>query len=241
MSERVQKFLANHGIASRREIERLIKAGEVQIDGKACILGQRISGDENVVISGNRLRLNLAVKERALLYHKPCGEIVSKHDPEDRPTVFENLPKLSSGRWISIGRLDVNTSGLLLFTTVGNLANKLMHPSSNVEREYQVRVHGKVTNEMLSNLQQGVELEDGIAKFEILEVQAGKGTNSWFRVVLKEGRNREIRRLWESQGLQVSRLLRTRYGSIILPKDLKRGSYRELSSNKIKQLYRVLE
>lgn len=241
MSERVQKFLANQGIASRREVERLIKAGEILIDGKTCILGQRITGKEDIVISGNRIQLRSTVKERVLLYHKPCGEVVSKNDPQNRPTVFERLPILSAGRWISIGRLDINTSGLLLFTTDGVLANSLMHPRSKIEREYRVRVHGKIKNEILSRLQQGVMLEDGLARLEVLEVQEGKGANSWCRVVLREGRNREIRRLWESQGLRVSRLIRTRYGAIKLPKELKQGSYLESTTSQRKQLYKLVD
>lgn len=241
MSERIQKVLANQGIASRRKIERLIEAGEVLIDGAVCLLGQRITGKENIVVSGKRIHLNTTTLKRVLLYHKPCGEIVSRIDSESRPTVFRNLPVLSSGRWISVGRLDINTSGLLLFTTAGNLANKLMHPSSRVEREYQVRVYGNVTNKILSTLQQGVLLEDGLAKFEILEIRSGKGNNSWFRIVLREGKNREIRRLWESQGLQVSRLIRTRFGFIDLPKHLNQGHYRELTMNQIKQLHKLVE
>ena len=241
MSERVQKFLANQGIASRREIERLIRTGEIQIDGKACILGQRITGKEDIVISGKRIQLRSTVKERVLLYHKPCGEIVSKNDPQNRPTVFERLPILSAGRWISIGRLDINTSGLLLFTTDGVLANSLMHPCNKIEREYRVRVQGKIKNEILSRLQQGVMLEDGLARLEVLEVQEGKGANSWCRVVLREGRNREIRRLWESQGLRVSRLIRTRYGTIKLPKELKQGSYLESTTSQRKQLYKLVD
>lgn len=241
MSERIQKILANQGVASRRKIERLIEAGEVLIDGAVCLLGQRITGKENIVVSGKRIHLNTTTLKRVLLYHKPCGEIVSRIDSESRPTVFRNLPVLSSGRWISVGRLDINTSGLLLFTTAGKLANKLMHPSSRVEREYQVRVYGNVTNKILSTLQQGVLLEDGLAKFEILEIRSGKGNNSWFRIVLREGKNREIRRLWESQGLQVSRLIRTRFGFINLPKHLNQGHYRELTMNQIKQLHKLVE
>ena len=241
MSERVQKFLANQGIASRRDIEHLIEAGEIKIDGKVCALGQCITGNEKIVVSGKQIDLHSTVKKRVLLYHKPCGEIVSKKDPQKRSTVFERLPKLSLGRWISIGRLDLNTSGLLLFTTDGALANSLMHPRNKIEREYRVRAHGKINNEILSRLQQGVMLEDGLAKLEILEVQQGKGANSWCRVVLREGRNREIRKLCQSQGLQVSRLIRTRYGTIKLPKNLKPGSCMESSTNQKKQLYRLFD
>ncbi len=242
MSERVQKYLANHGIASRREIERWIQAGEILIDGEVCVLGQRINGDEEIVIRNELVKVtNRNSKARVLLYHKPCGEVVTRSDPEQRPIVFDRLPVLSSARWVSIGRLDINTSGLLLFSTDGNLANALMHPSNEIEREYRVRVHGEVTDEMLTHLQQGVRLEDGIARLTVLEAQETKGTNTWYRIVLKEGRNREVRRLWESQGLQVSRLMRTRFGAITLPRQLQEGSYIELSADKIQQLCKLVK
>ena len=239
MSERVQKYLANRGVGSRREIERWIQAGEILVDGKVCILGQRITGNEKIVIRDKPIRLRESVKARVLLYHKPCGEIVTRDDPENRPTVFEHIPKISSGRWVSVGRLDINTSGLLLLTTDGGLANSLMHPSNEIEREYRVRIHGEVTDEKLTRLQQGVQLDDGIAKVMILETQESKGTNNWYRVMLKEGRNREVRRIWESQGLQVSRLIRTRFGTIILPRDLREGKYIELPASKVHQLQRL--
>ena len=241
MSERVQKFLANHGIASRREIERWIKAGEIFIDDEVCKLGQCITGNEKIVIRDEILTLQDKPKTRVLLYHKPCGEVVTHLDPQHRPTVFDQLPRLKSARWISVGRLDINTSGLLLFTTDGNLANDLMHPRNEIEREYRVRIHGKVTDEMLTNLQRGIELEDGLAKLIVLEIQESKGTNTWVRVLLKEGRNREVRRIWESQSVQVSRLIRTRFGVVTLPRELKEGEYLELSTNKIQQLYSLLK
>ncbi len=236
MSERIQKYLANQGVASRREIERWIKAGDILVDGELCTLGQSISGHERIEVRGEVLNLKANVHSRVILYNKPTGEIVSRSDPENRPTVFENLPKLKSGRWVSVGRLDVNTSGLLLFTTDGALANELMHPRNQIEREYHVRVQGKVTNEMMSNIQKGVYLEDGIAKLKILEVQDGKGSNTWCRVVLNEGRNREVRRIWESQNLRVSRLIRTRFGSIELPRELRMGKFIELTLNQIRRL-----
>lgn len=241
LSERVQKFLATQGLASRREIERWIKAGEILIEGKVCVLGQRITGNEKIVIRGKPVILNNKVKTRVLLYHKPSGEVVTRADPQQRPTIFDQLPILKSGRWISVGRLDFNTSGLLLLTTDGALANNLMHPSNEIEREYRVRVHGRVTDEVLSRLQQGVHLEDGLSSMQILEVQENKGTNTWCRVVLKEGRNREVRRLWESQGLQVSRLIRTRFGSIKLPNEIKPGEYVELSARRVQQLYKLIK
>ena len=240
MSERIQKYLANQGIASRREIERWIKAGDIQVNGELCTLGQSITGDEKIEIRGELLRLKSNIHNRVILYNKPMGEIVSRSDPENRPTVFENLPQLTSGRWVSVGRLDVNTSGLLLFTTYGKLANELMHPSNQIEREYKVRVQGKVTNEILSNIQNGVLLEDGVAKLKILEVQEGKGANTWCRVVLNEGRNREVRRIWESQNLRVSRLIRTRYGSIELPRDMRLGRYIDLSAKQFKKLQNLI-
>ncbi|MEJ2116102.1 MAG: pseudouridine synthase, partial [Gammaproteobacteria bacterium] len=179
MSERIQKFLANQGIASRREIERWIKAGEIRVDGELCTLGHSISGTERIEIRGELIELKANVYNRVIMYNKPCGEIVSRSDPENRPTVFNSLPNLKTGRWVSVGRLDVNTSGLLLLTTDGKLANDLMHPRSQIEREYQVRVQGKITNEILSNVQNGVQLEDGLAKLKILEVKEGEGTNTW--------------------------------------------------------------
>ncbi len=241
MSERVQKYLANHGIASRREIERWIKAGEVLIDGEVCVLGQRITGKEEITIRDELLKIHDLPKSRVLIYHKPCGEIVTRSDPAHRPKIFDRLPSLTSGRWVSIGRLDINTSGLILLTTDGNLANALMHPRNEIEREYRVRVHGKVSDSVLTRLQQGVRLEDGIAKLTLLEIQESKGTNTWCRIMLKEGKNREVRRLWESQGLQVSRLIRTRFGPITLPRELKEGGYLDLSATKIKQLYKLIE
>ncbi len=241
LTERVQKFLATQGLASRREIERWIEAGEILIEGKVCVLGQRITGNEKIVIRGKPVNFYNKVKTRVLLYHKPSGEVVTRADPQQRPTIFDQLPILESGRWISVGRLDLNTSGLLLLTTDGVLANGLIHPSNEIEREYRVRVHGRVTDEVLSHLQQGVYLEDGLSSMQVLEVQENKGTNTWCRVVLREGRNREVRRLWESQGLQVNRLVRTRFGSIKLPKEIKPGEYAELSTRSIQQLYKLIK
>ena len=241
MSERIQKFLANQGLGSRREIERWIKAGDIEVNGKICELGLQVNGDEKIVVRGSLVSVERKSEVRVLIYHKPAGEIVTRFDPENRPTVFNKLPYLRSSRWIAIGRLDINTSGLLLFTTDGELANNLMHPRSEVEREYKVRILGKVTDAMLSRLQQGVQLEDGLANLSILEAQQGKGANSWYRVVLKQGRNREVRRLWESQGVQVSRLIRIRYGPITLPTNLYAGKFLELSATKMKRLYDELE
>lgn len=240
MAERIQKFLANQGIASRREIERWIKAGDVVVDGELCTLGQAITGSEKIEIRGEAIELKASVHSRVIMYHKPEGQIVSRSDPDNRPTVFQNLPHLKSGRWVSVGRLDINTSGLLLLTTDGKLANDLMHPRNQVEREYQVRVQGEITNEIMSNIQNGVQLEDGIAKLKILEVKEGKGSNTWCRVVLHEGRNREVRRIWESQDLRVSRLIRTRYGSVDLPADMRIGKYLDLTPAQFKSLQNLV-
>jgi len=236
MSDRIQKYLANHGVASRREIERWIKAGEVLVNGELCAIGQAIDGSERIEIRGELIELGANVHSRVIMYHKPTGEIVSRSDPENRPSVFQSLPRLKTGRWVSVGRLDINTSGLLLLTTDGKLANDLMHPRNQIEREYQVRVQGKVTNEIMSNIQNGVQLEDGLAKLKILEVKEGKGSNTWCRVVLREGRNREVRRIWESQNLRVSRLIRTRYGAVELPSDMRLGKYLDLTPNQFRKL-----
>ncbi len=240
MSERIQKFLANQGIASRREIERWIKAGEISVDGELCKLGQSVSGTERIEIRGELIELKVNVHSRVIIYNKPCGEIVSRSDPESRPTVFHSLPNLKTGRWVAVGRLDINTSGLLLLTTDGKLANDLMHPRNQIEREYQVRVQGKITNEIMSNIQNGVRLEDGLAKLKILEVKEGKGVNTWCRVVLQEGRNREVRRIWESQDLRVSRLIRTRYGSIELPPEMRLGKYLDLTPSQFQDLKKLV-
>ena len=241
LSERFQKFLANKGVASRREIERWIEAGDILINGKQCELGQCITGDERIVIRGKSVNFHSEVKTSVLLYHKPCGEVVTRSDPQHRPTVFGQLPKLKLGRWVSIGRLDINTSGLLLFSTDGALANSLMHPSNTIEREYRVRVFRNVTHEILTRLQKGVKLEDGVASLILLEAYESQGSNSWYRIVMKEGRNREVRRLWESQGLQANRLIRTRFGTIKLPRDLKEGQYKELSESEVQQLYKLIK
>lgn len=240
MSERIQKFLANQGVASRREIERWIQAGDIKVNGVLCEIGQAITGDEKIEIRGELIQLNSNVHSRVILYHKPEGEIVSRSDPQGRPTVFEKLPHLKTGRWVSVGRLDVNTSGLLLFTTDGALANDLMHPRNQIEREYRVRVQGEVTDEIMTNIQSGVQLEDGVAKLKILEVQEAWGSNTWCRVVLHEGRNREVRRIWESQDLRVSRLIRTRFGSIELPREMRLGKYIDLTPSQFKSLQSLL-
>ena len=237
--EKLQKVLARAGIGSRREMERWIEEGRIVVDGKTATLGDRVDDKARIAVDGRTLEPVPAVQTRCILYHKPTGEVCSRKDPEGRRTVFERLPKLKSGRWISIGRLDFNTSGLLLFTTDGDLANALMHPSSNIEREYMVRVMGNVDMDMLHRMVEGVMLEDGIARFTDITDAGGEGINHWFYVVLMEGRNREVRRLWESQGLTVSRLKRVRYGEVFIPSKVKQGQWVELQNAEVKSLYRM--
>lgn len=234
-SERLQKILSQAGLGSRREMERWIENGWVQVNGKPAKLGDSATGNDKITVKGKLIPNPLKVKQntRILLYHKPVGEISSRHDPKFEKTVFDHLPKLRNGRWVQVGRLDLNTSGLLIFTNNGELANQLMHPRYGLEREYAVRVHGEVTLEMLHTLQKGVELEDGPAKFIRLEARGGEGTNSWYHVTLNEGRNREVRRLWESQGLEVSRLIRIRYGKLSMPRFLARGQTYELTPEEV--------
>ena len=237
--EKLQKVLARAGLGSRREMERWIEAGRIAVNGKPAHLGDRVQPRDRVAVDGRALEIAPAQEARCILYHKPQGEVCSRSDPEGRRTVFERLPNLKAGRWISIGRLDFNTSGLLLFTTDGELANALMHPSSNIEREYMVRVMGDVKDEMLQRMLEGVMLEDGMARFTDIQ-QIGKGgINTWFCVVLMEGRNREVRRLWESQGLTVSRLKRVRYGEVFIPTKVKQGQWVELERPEVKSLYRM--
>ena len=240
LSQRIQKRLAHLGIASRRQIESWIASGDVLVDGRRCLPGQRIQGDERISVCGTPVDLHARVPTRVLLYHKPVGEIVTRSDTQQRTTVFERLPVLESGRWVTVGRLDLNTSGLLLLTTDGALAHALMHPGSGLEREYRVRVHGTITEEMVSRLRSGVRLEDGTAHMDVLDVQASRGTNTWCRTVLREGRNRIVRRLWESQGLEVSRLIRVRFGPLCLPDTLRAGTSLELSATQVGQLYRAI-
>lgn len=230
--EKLQKVLARAGQGSRREIETMIAAGQVSVEGKIATLGDRIDVHSGVKvrIDGQIINLSHAQKEicRVLMYYKPEGELCTRSDPEGRATVFDRLPRLTGSRWIAVGRLDINTSGLLLFTTDGELANRLMHPSREVEREYAVRVFGQVDENKLRDLSRGVQLEDGPAAFKTIKFTGGEGINQWYNVTLTEGRNREVRRLWEAVGVQVSRLIRVRYGDILLPKGLPRGGYTEL-------------
>lgn len=234
---KLQKLLAQKGLGSRREMEALIAAGGVSVNGKIAEVGDRV-GSEDVVRIGKRVvHLNLEESlPKILLYHKPEGEIVSRHDPQGRPSVFDKLPHLRSSKWIAIGRLDFNTSGLLIFTTDGVLANRLMHPRFEVEREYAVRILGELTPEQMVQLTTGVELDDGQAAFSYLAEQGGEGINHWYRAILKEGKNREVRRMFEAIGLTVSRLMRVRFGPINLPPRIKRGQWLELEEKEIRRL-----
>lgn len=239
-SEKLQKLLANLGHGSRRELENIIAAGRVSINGKVAKLGDRIDVNTQykIRIDGHIVPIRSKEKEicRVIVYYKPDGEICTLHDPEGRATVFSRLPKIKNSRWINIGRLDVNTSGLLLFTTDEELANRLMHPKYKIEREYSVRIFGKVSEIELNKLKKEVQLEDGPAKFLSVKSQGGEGINQWFNVILTEGRNREVRRIWEAIGKQVSRLIRIRYGNIRLSKRLPRGGWQELDLNSVNYL-----
>jgi len=230
MAERLQKILANAGLASRREIEKWIDAGRIKVNGKIAILGTRVSDKDKIFVDDKPFHLNTEyIINQTIAYNKPIGQICSRNDPEGRDTVFSHLPKLKNQRWISVGRLDINTSGLLLFTTDGELANKLMHPSSEIEREYAVRVLGEVDNVMIEKLTKGIKLEDGIAKFKSIKEAGGDGANHWYNVILTEGKNREVRRLWETVGVKVSRLMRIRYGAIKLNRSLQTGNWEEVT------------
>jgi 23S rRNA pseudouridine2605 synthase len=244
MSEKLQKVLARAGHGSRRELETLIRAGRVSVNGKVAVLGERLE-DENAVVRIDGHTVSIKADEevvcRVLAYYKPEGELCTRHDPEGRRTVFDRLPKIRGSRWISVGRLDANTSGLLLFTTDGELANRLMHPSRQVEREYLVRVFGEINEQKIKHLVSGVELEDGVARFEDVVYAGGEGMNHTFYVVINEGRNREVRRLWESQDTTVSRLKRVRYGDIFLDKALPRGGWVELSLSEVNYLRKLVE
>lgn len=235
MSEKLQKVLARQGLGSRRGLEKLISEGRVSVDGKAAALGDRIEDGVTVAIDGKVVLRPWQSKPlcRVLMYHKPEGELTTLSDPEDRPTVFDHLPDPGSARWIYIGRLDINTSGLLLFTTDGELANALMHPSHGIERVYAARVYGQIGEEQISKLLEGVDLDDGPAHFDKVEFAGGEGRNAWYTCTLKEGRKREVRRLWEAVGATVSRLIRIKYAGIELDRSLRAGEYRELSRGEI--------
>jgi len=240
VDEKLQKVLARIGLGSRREMERAIVEGKVKVNGLVAKVGDRVTSKDKIEFDG-RVVSSLAKKEqgtRVILYNKPEGEICTRNDPEGRPSVFRKLPKLPIGRWISVGRLDFNTTGLLLFTTDGELANRLMHPASEIDREYLVRIQGNVDEEMIARLKQGVLLEDGVAKFSDVQQAPSEGEsgNQWFYCVVMEGRNREVRRLWESQDVRVSRLKRVRYGNIFIPSYVRMGQWVELNDNEVSEL-----
>jgi 23S rRNA pseudouridine2605 synthase len=243
MSEKLQKVLARVGLGSRRYMEEVIAAGRVSVNGQIAQVGERIEAGDELRIDGRKINYQVEdeIRRRVLVYYKPEGEICSRNDPESRPTVFDHLPQIANDRWVMVGRLDINSTGLLLFTNDGELANRLMHPSNEIEREYAVRVMGEVSPQIRQILLAGVELDDGPAKFESFSELGGEGINRWYQVVVKEGRNREVRRLFESQGLKVSRLLRTRYGSVILPRELRTGRWLELDRGDIDQLTKLVE
>ena len=237
---RLHKVLADAGIGSRREMEAWIAEGRVTVNGETAQVGDRVTSQDVIKVSGRRvyLRPPEGKRVRVLIYHKQEGEIVSRDDPKGRATVFEQLPKIRGAKWVSVGRLDFNTEGLMIFTTSGELANRLMHPRFEVEREYAVRVLGELTPEMQQQLLEGVELEDGEARVESLVEAGGEGANRWWRVVIREGRYREVRRLFDAVGVKVSRLIRTRYGVVALPPQLKRGQKHELDDTEVKRLLR---
>lgn len=238
MNEKLQKVLARVGLGSRRELEQWISGGRVSVNGKVATLGDRVGPGDVVRVDGHIIgqAAMQGPERRVLVYHKPLGEVCTRSDPEKRPTIFEKMPPVRNGRWVAVGRLDVNTTGVILLTTDGELANRLMHPSSTVEREYAVRVFGEVSPEVLQKLRDGVMLEDGPAHFDNLYDAGGDGANHWYHVTLHEGRNREVRRLWESQGVTVSRLIRVRYGPVQLGRRLRPGRYEELEGETLQAL-----
>jgi len=237
MKERIQKILANEGIVSRRQAENLIREGRIKVNGQEAILGMSISRRDLIEIDGKVVEISEGTNPlRVLMYNKKVGEISSTKDPEGRPSVFLALPKISKGKWISVGRLDINTSGLMLFTNNGELANKLMHPSSKIEREYVARIRGQVEPDHIRRLLEGVNLEDGKASFSDIQPGRKGKTNQWFAMVIMEGRTREVRRMWESQGFSVSRLKRVRIGGLFLPANLRQGNYKELAEKEIKSI-----
>ena len=245
MAERIQKLLAQAGYGSRREIEQWIEQGRVSVNRKVVSLGARAGEKDVIYLDGKPLSLDLEKQRgqmpKVIAYHKDVGVVCTRKDPEQRPNVFQDFPKIKHARWVLIGRLDINTSGLLLATTDGELANRLMHPSHEVEREYAVRVFGAVDDEVLKRLRKGVELDDGEAHFSRISDVGGEGRNHWYRVVLKEGRYREVRRLWESQGVVVNRLSRIRYGPVSLPRRLKRGHCETLDTKQLAALYKLVD
>ena len=236
---RLQKLLADRGYGSRRKMESWIKEGSIVVNGHAAELGQRVTSKDEIKVKGQALRARPSfAKTKVLMYNKPEGEICTLNDPRRRPTVFRNLPKIRGARWVSVGRLDINTAGLLLFTTNGELANQLMHPSSHIEREYRCRIFGDINKAIIRQLLDGLQIDQHLMKFENIRVEdlEGEKRNKWVHVTLLEGRNREVRKLWEAVDCQVSRLTRIRYGTLTLPRNLRQGKFRELSAKEVKRL-----
>lgn len=240
-AERLQKLLAAAGLGSRRQVETWIEAGRLSVNGRTARLGERALASDRIELDGKALTLKASgARPRVLLYHKPDGEMVTRADPEGRPTVFQRLPPIEGGKWVAVGRLDINTAGLLLLTDSGELANRLMHPRYEVEREYAVRVLGALSEENRTRLTRGVQLADGTGRFDSLAPSGGaEGANRWYRVVLREGRNREVRRLFEAVGSKVSRLLRVRYGPVALPRDLRPGRWIELDEKSVAEIVKA--
>ena len=237
IAERIHKLLAQSGYGSRREIEKAILDHKVLVNNQIAKIGQLITPSDKIIFNGKSVYLNNDNNlPRVLIYHKPEGEIVSENDPGGRTTVFQSLPRIKKGKWMSIGRLDFNTSGLLIFTSYGELANRLMHPKYEVEREYSVRILGELSEDQIKEFKSGIEVEGGKAKFESIYFEGGDGANKWYRVVLKEGRNREVRKMFEYFDLTVSRLIRVRFGIVILPSHLKRGMHTELTQAEVTRL-----
>ena len=238
LAERIQKYLSRRGLGSRREIENWIREGRIEVDGRKAVLGSTVSDGDLIAIDqqSHRVRVGPPAAPRIIVYHKPIGEICTRADSKGRPTVFDHLPRLRSARWISVGRLDINTSGLLLFTTDGDLAHRLMHPSGGMEREYRCRILGEASQERIDRLRKGITLSGDLCRFERVRVRGGGGTNRWYDVVLREGRYREVRRMWSTIGCTVNRLIRIRYGGVSLPRDLKPGDHRPLYADELSEL-----
>ena len=242
MTEKLQKVLARAGFGSRRAIETWIAKGRIKVNGMVAVIGDRVTDDDKIIVDGKKLAPQKKIREdrRVILYNKPENEVSTRSDPEGRRTVFDKLPPLKHGRWVSVGRLDLNTSGLMLFTTDGELANRLMHPSSQIEREYAVRILGDVTPEMVQEMHKGVIIEDHLCRFTDIQHYGGEGVNQWYHVVLLEGRNREVRKLWESQGVKVSRLKRVRFGPLFIPSSVVKGRFNELGKTEIEKLLKLV-
>jgi 23S rRNA pseudouridine2605 synthase len=240
VTEKLHKVLADAGVGSRREMERWIEAKRVTVNGVTATLGTRVADDDRILVDGQPLERSRASVARILIMNKAEGIVCTRRDPEGRPTCFDGLPRLTGARWVVVGRLDINSSGLLMLSNDGALVHRLMHPSSNLDREYAVRVSGLIDEDMERVLREGVLLDDVVAKFTDIARHGGSGQNHWYHVTLMEGRNREVRRLLESQGIRVSRLKRVRYGPVILPGSLRRGHWQEMSAADVTMLYRIL-